>query len=228
VFLFARRDAGIRSANAMFESEKSSAGTESESKTDAEQKSETQEETKDDLDKIEGLGDKGKEAIRKEREAAKAAADRAKDAETKLAALEKEKSEREVAEQTRKDKEAAEAGKWEELATKREAELKSAKDEAAALKSQNDQYKAAVEKVLTDEWKALPAEAIEAYEAAGGKDDDPLGKLSFLPAGKKIAAKLAEKGDTARGNGRDPRPRGDGKGNDEAARKAQAPMYRNF
>ncbi len=192
--------------------------------TDDKAKDQKADDTADDLDKIEGLGDKGKEAIRKERDAAKAAAARAKDAETKLAALEKEKTDRETAEQARKDKEAAESGKWEELATKREGELKSAKDEAAALKGENTQLRTAITGVLDSEWKELPVEVKDAYL---GADDDPLAKLAFLPKGKALAAKLADK-ETARGNGADPKSRGSGKVADADKQKAQASIYSRF
>ena len=189
-------------------------GTEggSEGKTEGEQKTEAakaegETKDKDDLDGIEGLGDKGKEAIRKERAAAKAAADALKDVQKQLADLQKENSERESAEQARKDKEAADAGKWEELATKREGELKSAKDEATTLKGENDQLRTAITAVLDSEWKALPKEVQEAYL---GAEDDPLARLAFLPKGKALAEKLAEK-DTKRGNGYSPKGGGDGK-----------------
>lgn len=181
-----------------------------------------------DLDGIEGLGDAGKEAIRKERAAAKAANDALKDVQKKLADLEKDKADREAAEAKAKEDEAKQKGEFEQLAAKREEERDAAKADVTRLTAENDQYRAAVEKVLADEWKALPAEAIEAYAAAGGKDDDPLGKLSFLPAGKKIAAKLAEKGEAQRGNGPNPRPGGNGTVPDADKRKAQAGMYRNF
>lgn len=183
--------------------------------------------TANDIDQIEGLGDKGKEAIRQERAAAKAAAADAAKAREERDALLKEKQERDAAAVKAREKAAAEAGKFEELAATREQERDAATADAARLTAAVDQYKAAVEKVLADEWKALPPEAIEAYTAAGGKDDDPLGKLVFLPAGKKLAAKLADKGDPKRGNGPDPRSRSE-HGNDEAGRKAQATLYRNF
>lgn len=165
-----------------------------------------------------------KSAIAKERDARKAAAAEAAKAKEERDALLAEKREREAAEVKRKEAEAKEAGKFQELAEAREKERDDAKTEAAALKAENDQYKAAVEKVLTDEWKALPAEAIEAYEAAGGKDDDPLGKLGFLPAGKKIAAKLAA-ADPKRGNEGGPKSTGNGKVDDTAARSANATRY---
>src|SRR5687768_15716468 len=51
-----------------------------------------------DLEKIEGLGDKGKEAIKAERAAAKAAAEEARKAKEERDALLKEKTDREAAE----------------------------------------------------------------------------------------------------------------------------------
>lgn len=194
---------------------------------DGEQKTEAaraEGDTKDDLDGVEGLGDKGKEAIRKERAAAKAASDALKDVQKKLADLEQEKSDREAAEQKQRDKEAAEKGEWEALATKREGELKSAKDEATTLKGENDQLRTAITAVLDSEWKALPKEVQDAYL---GAEDDPLAKLAFLPKGKALADKLAEK-EVKRGNGYQPKSTGDGKVPDADKQKAQSSLYRKF
>lgn len=181
-------------------------------------------ECKDDIDQIDGLGDKGKEAIRKEREAAKAAADRAKAAEKRLAELEREKSEREAADLKAKEDEAAKKGEFETLAKKREEERDEAKREATSLKAENDQLRAAIAAVLDAEWKALPDEVRDAYL---GAEDDPLAKLAFLPKGKTLAAKLSEKAEHARGNGRDPKAGGTSeRANDETARAANALRYR--
>ncbi|MCA9878212.1 MAG: hypothetical protein KC442_10540 [Thermomicrobiales bacterium] len=176
----------------------------------------------DDLDKIEGLGDKGKEAIRREREAAKAAADRAKAAEARLDALQKEKSEREAAEAKAREDEAAKKGEFEKLAADREAERDAAKADVKSLQADNDALREAINGFLDAEWQALPAEVRDAYL---GADDDPLAKLRYLPKGKALAEKLAGKEPAKRGAGADPKPNGTATISDEDKRKAQAGMY---
>lgn len=111
----------------------------------------------------------------------------------------------EEAKQARERDEAAARGEFDKVRAALEADAKAAKDESAALKAENDQLRAAVEAVLADEWKQLPAEVRDAYL---GADDDPLAKLAFLPKAKKLAAKLAERDPAARGNGPDPKPGG--------------------
>lgn len=175
------------------------------------------------------LGDKGKAAIKAVREERDTLKQRATDAEKELAALRQEKADREADEQKRRDDEAAQSGKWEELATKRETDLNAAKGEVTQLTGELDQYKTAVSKLLDDEWKALDDEAREAFSAAGGNDEDPLARLAYLPTGKKHTAKRAERTETARGNGRDPKSGGGaGKVTDEAKQKAQAGLYSRF
>lgn len=174
--------------------------------------------TGDDLDKIEGLGDKGKEAIRKEREAAKAAADEAKAAKAERDALLKKETEREAAESKAREEEAARKGEFEKLANERQTALDAAKAEAKSLKADNDALRGAISGFLDAEWKALPAEVKDAYL---GADDDPLAKLQFLPKGKALAEKLTGKEAPKRGLGGDPKPSGTGAGDDKAAQQAQ-------
>lgn len=210
----------------MFDGDAGAGKPESESKGAEDTKSEKTEETKDDLDGIEGLGDKGKEAIRKEREAAKAAATRAKDAETKLAELEKERSEREAADQKKKDEDAAAAGKWEELAVKREGELKSATDEVATLKAENDQYKAAMADGLEAQLKALPDKLRKLLEEAV-PEDNVLGRWQWLhkPTFQELVKDATAAADPKRGNEGGPKSTGNGKVDDTAARSANATRY---
>lgn len=165
----------------------------------------------DDLDARTDLGDAGKAAIRKERDAAKAASDRAKVAEAELETLRKEKLDRDAAEQKRSDDEAAAAGKWEQLATKRESELKTAQDEAISLKAENDQFRAAMKIGVEAGWKDLPA----ALQIAGKflPEGDVVGRWLYLnDADVQKQIKDIQKGEPARGTGRDPKPNGgDGK-----------------
>lgn len=148
----------------------------------------------------EPLGEAGEAALKAERAARKAAEKRLRD----LEAAEQKRAD----EQRKADEDAAaKAGEWEKLAAKRETERDEAKREATSLQGQIDQYRAAIDGLLTDEWKGLPAEVRDAYL---GADDDPLAKLAFLPKAKKLAAKLAEKDPAARGNGPDPKGTGSG------------------
>lgn len=213
----------------MFDGEAGTGAGEGDAKADAETKNEKQDETKDDDAEIEGLGDKGKAALKAERDAKKAALADAKTAKEERDALKAEKAEREAAEQQAKDDAAKESGKWEELATKREGELKSAKDEAATLKAQNDQYKAAMADGLEARLKELPEKLRKLLEDAV-PEDDTLGRWTWLhkPTFQELVKEATDKADPKRGNGVDPKSRGDGKGNDEAARKSQAVLYRNF
>jgi len=178
----------------------SSAGPESESKPDS-----ADDTHKDDLEDNKDLGDAGKEAIRKERAAAKAAADRAKAAEAERDALKAEKADREAANAKAQEEEAAKKGEFEALAKKREQERDAAKSEATSLKAENDQLRTAIAAVIDAEWKDLPKEVQEVYL---GADEDPIAKLAFLPKGKALAAKLSGKADINPGNGRNPKSGG--------------------
>lgn len=187
------------------------------------------ESTSDDLDKVEGLGDKGKEAIRKEREAAKAAADEAKAAKAERDALLKEKAEREAAESKAREEEAARKGEFETLAQKREAERDEAKAELTRLTSEVDQFKAAMAEGIKSGWKDLPDEVRKIGEKQHA-EDDVLGRFQFLndPDTKALVAKLTGSTEGKAAHGRDPKATGTSKPTNEAASKAQAAIYRNF
>lgn len=183
----------------------------------------------DDLDKVEGLGDQGKEAIRKEREAAKAAAQEAKAAKAERDALLKEKAEREAAEAKAREAEAAKKGEFEELATARERERDAAKAEAKTLAEENTALKAAMAEGITSGWKDLPEEVRKLGEKQHA-EDDVLGRFAFLhdPDTKALVAKLTVSTEGKAAHGRDPRATGTSKATNEDARKAQAAIYRNF
>ncbi len=185
-------------------------------------------EQKDEFDGLD-LGDKGKEAIKREREARKAAEDARKTADDELATLRKEKADREAAEQKRKEKEAAEAGKFEELATTRERERDEAKTELTRLTSEVDQFKAAMTEGIKSGWKDLPDEVRKIGEKQHA-EDDVLGRFQFLndPDTKALVAKLTGSTEGKAAHGRDPKATGPSKPTNEAASKAQAAIYRNF
>lgn len=191
----------------------------------------TTEATKEQKDEFDGLelGDKGKEAIKREREARKAAEDARKAADDELATLRKEKADREAAEQKRKEKEAAEAGKFEELATTRERERDEAKTEVTRLTSEVDQLKAAMASGIATGWKDLPEEVRKLGEKQHA-EEDVLGRFRFLndPDTKALVAKLTGSTEGKAAHGRDPRATGTSKATNEDARKAQAAIYRNF
>jgi flagellar biosynthesis GTPase FlhF len=148
-----------------------------------------------------------------------------KEAEKERDALKRAQAERDAAEAKAKEEDAAAKGEFESIAQKREQERDQARQEAMALKAENDQFREAIRLVIAAEWDKLPEEVREAFL---GDDEDVLGKLHFLPKGKALAAKLSEKAEAVRGNGFDPKSSGGKKSNDEAARKAQAAMYRQL
>lgn len=131
---------------------------------------------------------------------------------------------REEAEKRAREEAAEEAGEFEEIAKTRERERDQAKKDAATLKAENDQLRAAIDSMLTSEWRELSEEAREYFT---GDEDDPLARLVWLPKGRKLTATLAAKADALRGNGADPRSRGDGRSQprDEAALAANAARY---
>lgn len=176
-------------------------------------------------DDIKGLDDNARDILRRYNEQREAATKEAATAKRERDALLKEKTERETAEKQQKEKAAEAAGEFETLAKTREAERDAARTDAAALKAENDQLRKVIDDVLEAEWKDLSPDALDAFV---GNEDDPLARLAFLPKGKRLTAKLAEKAEALRGNGRDPVSAGGKKTNEDAARKATSAMYRNF
>lgn len=163
--------------------------------TDADQRE--ADDTDDDADTAE-LGDKGKAALKAERDARKAERDARKAAEKELADLKAEQ-------QRAKDKEAAEQGKWQELAEKREADLTAATTERDALQSRLDEALQVIRDDVTATWKDTPEEVRDLYE---GDEDDVLAKRRHLTRSAKLIARLTADKDKTRGNGPNPKPRG--------------------
>lgn len=216
----------------MFDDDKAAGGSDSKADDNADDKAKDQKVDDDstvDGVKVEGLNDNGKDALRRLKEQREAARKEAADTKAERDALLKEKTDRDAAEQARKDKEAAESGKWEELATKREGELKSAKDEGAALKAENDQLREAMKTGTESGWKDLP-DPVRKLGEKQHPEDDVLGRWTFLhdPDTTALVKELTSRGDTARGNGADPKSRGSGKVTDEAKKQAQAGLYSRF
>jgi hypothetical protein len=145
------------------------------------------------------LGDKGKDAIRKEREARKAAEDRAKEAEAKLAEIDAEQAKR-------SEDEAKAKGEFEQLANKRAEALDKAKtdiktlaDERDALAERVAAYEARDRAAIAEGVKDLPDD-VKAFDPG---DDAPLDtRWTWFSKAQAIAAKRTT--DPARGNGRSP------------------------
>lgn len=176
----------------------------------------------DDLDRIEGLGDKGKEAIRKERADAKAARDEAKTLKDERDALLKDKTDREEADAKAREDEAKQKGEFEKLATEREQERDAAKADAKTLKADNDALREAMKAGIEAGWKELP-ESVRKLGEKQHPEDDVLGRFQFLndPDTAALVKQLTGKEPPKRGNGGDPKPSGNGSGDDAAAQKAQ-------
>ncbi|MGE0541222.1 MAG: hypothetical protein AB7R89_13695 [Dehalococcoidia bacterium] len=137
-----------------------------------------------------------------------------------------------AAEQARKDKEAADLkakGDFEQVETTLKADLKTAQDEATALKGEVDQLRAAMAEGIAVGWKDLPEEVRKVGEKQHA-EDDVLGRWTFLndPDTKALVAKLTDKAERKSGNGYSPKSSGDGKVPDADKQKAQSGLYRKF
>ncbi len=162
------------------------------------------------------LGDKGKAALKTEREARKAAEKAAKDAQAELARMKSEA-------QKAKDAEAAEQGKWKELAEQRETEVSSLTGERDGLKAERDALAeyvkadiAAVTKAVKDAKDHPAAKALMDFHP--GDDADPTALLAWAQKAKPRLGELDKV--PVRGNGPDPKP--GAKNVDEKQATAQA------
>lgn len=174
----------------------------------------------DDAD-IPGLGDAGKEAIRREREARDAAVAARKAAEKRATELEKQVNETAEAKRKADEAEAAKRGEFEKIANDRAEQVK-------AVEAERDDFKARYERAITivtpgvdADWKALPKEVTELYE---GADDDVLAKAAHLHRTKGLVKRLSEASPN-RGNGPDPKPNGAAQPDDDKARTINARRY---
>lgn len=145
------------------------------------------------------IGDAGKEAIRKERERARAAEKRAKDAETRLAEID--------AEQKRRDEETArEQGKFEDLATKRAQDLDKATSTITTLTEERDALSAKVQAYEDRDRAAIAAgvkDLPDDLKAFDPGDDAPLeARMTWFTKAREIAGKRTTT--APRGNGRNP------------------------
>lgn len=162
------------------------------------------------------LGDKGKAALKIERDARKAAQKAAKEAQDKLDAI--EASQREA-----DDTAAAEQGKWKELAEKRETDVNSLTGERDGLKAERDALAeyvkadvAAITKAVKDAKDNPAAKAL--LDFYPGDDADPTALLAWAAKAKPRLGELDKV--TVRGSGQDPKPGGKNIDEKQAAQQA--------
>lgn len=132
-----------------------------------------------DLDQLAGLGDKGKETIRKEREARRIADEQRIAAEKELIALRKADADRKKAEEEAAETKAVEERKFAELAEKRGNDLKAVTGERDALQERVTTYEALIKPIVTERLDALKAASATVAEGFP-TDADVLTQLAWL------------------------------------------------
>lgn len=153
------------------------------------------------------LGDAGKRALEAEREARKAAEKEAREAKQKLDQIE-------AAQREADEAQAAEQGRWKELAEKREADLSTATTDLTAARERLATLEALVKADVDAAWDDLPEEVRDAYD---GPDDDPLAKKRHMQRMAKVIERLTADANRKIGNGPNP-PVGDGAFNFDRAK----------
>jgi len=165
-----------------------------------------------DLDSIEGLGDKGKEAIKAERKARRDADAALKTLQGSVAglqdslkALQDEKTQRDADAAAAAERDRESRGEFEALAKTREQERDKAKDDLKALQERFDALHAVATATVKTDFDALPQEVRDVYSGAA---DDPVAMLAFIPKGKALAAKLTggEENNSRNTDGAKPNP----------------------
>lgn len=172
---------------------------------DDDQQDDPQDQQHQDDGEDESLGDKGKETLRKEREARRKAEADARDLKARLDKIEAD---------ARKDaeKKAEEDGKWEELAATREAELTevttkltNAESELTTLREYVTSDLDTVAKAVREAAKDNPAAKI-LMEFHPGNEASTAERIAWTKRAKAQLPELTKQ--TPRGNGPDPRPGG--------------------
>jgi alanyl-tRNA synthetase len=173
-------------------------------KADSESKPDTEDENDPDLN-VEGLGDKGKETIRKIRGERDAEKQKAADLDKQVRDLTKKVNDLTKKKQDEADEEAKQQGKFEQLAEKRKTELEAANSTIESLEERVEQMSTVLDRVLEDQWKELPKEVQDAYP---GDDTDGVKKLEWLPKARKLAEAIkgSGSGERRQGHGADPNP----------------------
>lgn len=120
-------------------------------------------------------------------------------------------------------------GEFESARQKLTGDLTAAQTERDRLSAENDQLRAAMATGLEAGWKALP-EPVRKVGEKQHPEADVLGRWQFLhdPDTQALVSSLAEKADTIRGNGHDPKPGGDAKPSGEDAKRSQRVVLRSF
>lgn len=170
---------------------------------------------RDDDGADEQLGEAGKRALERERAARKAAERAARDAQAEMQRMRDEQRKREEAE-------AAEQGRFRELAERREAELAQAQDQLTAVQQERDALLDIVRADVESHWDQLPDEVREAYD---GADDDVLSKRRHMHRMAKVIQRLTTADESRPGNGPNPRPADTTKRDLEAAANRARPRY---
>ena len=166
----------------------------------AEEKAAAEAKAKADAEETAKLGDAGKRALDAEREARATAERAAKDAAKELAALRKEKADREAAAAKAADEKAKQDGEWERLATEREAKLASTAQERDALKATIESYDTLLGPLVKERLDAI--KAANADVAKGFPADAPLlAQMAWLddPRTKAVIGQADKKADALRG-----------------------------
>lgn len=147
-----------------------------------------------DIDKMDDLGDAGKDALKKERQARRDAAKAEKEAKDQLKTLsdqvktltdEKAKRDADAAAQAESDRE--KKGEFESLAKDRERERDQAKEDLKKVQADFDALKSASLGMYKSDFDTLPQEVKDMFT---GAEDDPVALMAFLPKAKKAAEKF--------------------------------------
>ncbi len=148
-------------------------------------------ETDEDIDKLEGVEDAGKTAMKKERQARRDAVKAFKDTNATLdtvkqqmADLQKRLDAKEADEQKARDKAAKEGGDFQKLAEKYEGERDQLKTDLDALQTRYDALNASAQTIVKSDFETIP-DAIRALYT--GPADDVVEMLKFVPKAKEAA-----------------------------------------
>lgn len=132
------------------------------------------------------LGDKGKAALKAERDARAAAEKAASDAAKELEALRKAESDRQAEKAKADEAEAAERGEYKTLAEKHKADAEDKETKVVQLSERLGTYQKAIAPLIEGLEKDLPKEAMADYNA----DADPADRLAWLQARKALVTTL--------------------------------------
>lgn len=172
------------------------------------------------------LGEKGKVALQRERDARKAAEKEAADTKAALADLQKFKDDTEAAATAAAAQRARDQGQFEQVAKDAEIARDAAKADLATAQDTIKQLTEAISTGLPESFEAIPEVVRNTYT---GGDDNVLAKFQFVhnPATAALVKAVDPKAAANQGNGNpvDPADPTKPKVKPEEAQKAQAPLY---